>query len=385
MAVKRPAARTEHIIDRLLVVGADQAAAAQKLLEVGEADPEQIAVYLSNLDANEAEAIGGMLGFLDVDNPHQAAEALAESGTGIIGSPVHAVGYESHAGFMAGPGPGRSEQSIDPVNHGHSDQIIAVIDSGLSSTRPSWMAGTNVWHDFIDHEQVADGGASHGTFVTSVLRQIAPDYVVSLAASKPAASGVLKAPNEKHFDKQMPTTELDVLGAMIRLVNRHKSDPWKVKALNLSLGAVTCSHHDPFYVTLAVAIDLWRDHMGRNAPVFAAGGNGTDGAPVFPGAFECVRAVGAGARGGHQKVWDSRGKESTDNRRDWITDVAPGVKVVGLSGYDKSQTVWWSGSSFATAIATASSVSGARFEVDAGVTYWHDRSLSLASHSVRFE
>lgn len=317
------------------------------------------------------------VGLLNIgDDPHLAAEYLSGLDRPIQSAPIHGVGYEGHAGFMSGDGPGPVSTALTGPDVCESDSMIAVIDSGIvkRDLRPDWMGPSYIDAETTDLETVEKDGASHGTFVSSIIRKLAPGQRIAFAAARPDREGRLTS-RHKGAVANPPTDELEVLAAVGRLIRRFGDRPSQIAALNLSLGATECRVRDGFVLTLHIAIEMWRQTFGYDAPIFAAGGNSTSLVPVYPAAFPWVRAVAAGAdQSGKEVVWDE-GSEVAPFPRAWVTDVAPGVKIHGLSGESKDGTVWWSGSSFATAVATAQSVTGQSFEVDGSQTYWRDRSL----------
>lgn len=307
-------------------------------------------------------------------NPHRGAAFLAHRDRPVPGSPIHALGFEGHGRFMAGDGPRPTKELSDPPKV-DIEGLIAVIDSGMAEAdrRPWWMGKDYVDADGVDTEEVSQGEASHGTFVASVIRKLAPDHGIVFAAARPVAGGDMKS-RHGGDPADPPTNELEVLGAVSRLVTRFGQRPSEVAALNLSLGARRCGPNDGFLLTLQASLDIWRRFFGYDAPILAAGGNSPSPEPVYPGASTWVRSVAAANPRGEQVVWRDNNEEVAQPRS-WITDVAPGVKIHGLSGVSDTDTVWWSGSSFATAIATAQSVTGQSFQVDGAETYWRDQAV----------
>lgn len=304
-------------------------------------------------------------------DPHHATSILAHQEEPVPASPVHGVGYETHVRFMSGDGPNdASGVSLTGADNASVDLVIAVVDSGIvdEEFRPEWMSNATVQFDPADIETLATGDASHGTFVTSVLRRAAPDHMVSIAAAPPDTGGALTTRREAPMDASPPTSELDVLGAILRLIARHIEEPGRVRALNLSLGASRCGDNDGFLLTLRTAISAWRATMGTNIPIFAAGGNSPDPRPVYPAALPWVRAVAA-LDGQQQVVWQ-HSAEKPATPRTWITDAAPGSRVEGLSGRDPDDVVSWSGSSFATAAATGHYVTGTAPGLNNGIVTW---------------
>lgn len=359
-----------HYIPNLLAVRpGDISAARDALRQMGSVRDTTTRIWRSLFNTKHA-SIASPVGLLDVPDPHEAASFLAHLEEPIQAAPIHGVGFEGHRGFMSGDGPKPAKNPVTAVRKVKLRGVIAVVDSGIvdSRLRPAWMSGDAVLHERADVESVKEIDASHGTFVTSVIRQLAPDHMVSIAAAAPDRGGKLTTSRSGAVNDP-PTTELDVMAAIVRLVERHRTNPSEVKALNLSLGATACSEGDVFLLTLSLAMGYWRRHMGRNAPIFAAAGNSPNPRPVYPAAFDCIRGVAAADRKGKQTVWDNRtGVEALP--RWWVDDVAPGVRITGLSGKSSSATVWWSGSSFATAVATALSVTGQSFQMDNGLAHW---------------
>lgn len=362
-----------HYIPDLLTVNAEaRGSAVEELRRAGfEVEDETDRTLAGILGKFPGEA---PLGLLKVTaNPHAGARYLANLDYPIVASPIHGVGYEGHGGYMSGAGPGPARKKLSEPEKFEVEGKIAVIDSGIveEGRRPAWMGADYVDAEDIDIETVGKGGASHGTFVSSVIRKLAPQHGIAFAAARPDLAGRMKSRHTSRITDP-PTDELEVLGAVARLVRRFGDRPSEIAALNLSLGAMRCGSNDGFLLTLRTALDVWRRFFGYDTPIFAAGGNSPSLEPIYPAAFPWVRAVAAADRKGQQVVWKEE-KAETPLPRKWITDVAPGVKIRGLSGVSSDDTVWWSGSSFATAIATSQSVTNQTFEVDASVTYWRNR------------
>jgi hypothetical protein len=337
-------------------------------------DPESPLDDLLERMGGVADTVRRLVGLIPVTNIDGALEVLEDKQ--IEASPIHGVGHLGHAGFFAGAGPKDApEASLPEVSRGC--HVVAVVDSGIApaGNRPNWMLYPNVLADSYDEEQTYP---SHGTHVASVIRQVSPAHAVSLAAAKPIEWDWFEPYDTQHEnDDNIPTTELDVFGAIVRLVERHKDHPHEVVGLNLSLGAPKCGEKDGYLIVLREAIEYWWHHMGRNAPVFAPAGNANEGRRVYPAAFPGVRAVAAAEDGGRLVVWDDGPEDAP--ARSWLTDVAPGVGILGLSGKDDRAVVNWSGSSFASAVACAASSRRAPFEVKEGVCYWQDRGVDYSS------
>lgn len=324
----------------------------------------------------------GPVGLLSISiDPHEAAELLTHRDDPIQASPVHGVGYESHGKYMSGEGPTRvSGGSLPEPDLIDPEGWIAVVDSGLvdEESRPEWMRRDHVRDFSATSESIDEDGASHGTFVTSIVRMVAPRFGVAFAAAPPDRASRLTSRTPGDVTNP-PTSELDVLGAISRLVIGLPDVAPSVIALNLSLGAPRCGLNDGFLLTLRSAIRLWRRHFGANAPIFAAGGNGDEADPVYPAAFDCVRGVGAGIDGeDEQLVWDDNGDPVVARGRYWVDDVAPGLDLLGAGGLGETDVVKWSGSSFASATAAALHANRAPFVVHNGVVFWQHRPMDYS-------
>jgi len=347
-------------------------------LDSGDVTDDVLGEYLGDAQVQDERGEPPIRVLSVPENPHRTAARLVHRKDPIPASPIHGVGYESHGKYMSGEGPHRVKTELGAPPKGELAGWIAVVDSGLveEESRPEWMRQPFVRDLSPDPENVRGEGASHGTFVTSLIRMAAPEYGVAFAAAPPDLVGKLSTETPGEV-ADPPTTELDVLGAISRLVAALGSEPSTVKALNLSLGAAQCGANDSFLLTLRSAIDLWRSHFGQNAPIFAAGGNSDNPYPVFPAALDCVRGVGAGVdEEVTQRVWDDNGDPVAARHRFWIDDVAPGLGLHGAGGLAESDVVEWSGSSFASAVATALNVKSAAFVVHDGIVYWQDRPVS---------
>jgi len=174
-----------------------------------------------------------------------------------------------------------------------------------------------------------------------------------------------------------PTDELNVFGAIVRLVERHRGD--EVAALNLSLGAHDCPDSGTFLMTMRIALEHWRANF--DTEIFAAGGNSVCEQKVYPAAWSDlgIRAVGAATNGGVPIVWRDGNDVLPAPSRNWITDWAPGHEVLGLSGRSTEDVIQWSGSSFACAVATAAYVSAVRSTTVGTETWWTDQSVDYGN------
>jgi hypothetical protein len=262
------------------------------------------------------------------------------------------------------------------------EPVIAVVDSGLApdDDLPTWLRSPSTR---VDRPQDTDvlplrHPVSHGTFVTSVIRRIVPTHVVSIASARPDP-GFMVTDEDPHLPSgAVPTDELNVFGALVRLVKRHR-DIDNVIALNMALGAHECPDGGSFLLAMRIALDFWRENFDW-AEIFAAGGNSTCEGRIYPAAWDDVRAVGAAEEGGRQVVW-ADGNPVADPGRDWITDWAPGQAILGMSGQHANHLIRWSGSSFACAVATACFAAGVTPTVVDNQTWWPDQAMAYNSIS----
>ncbi|MEX1037961.1 MAG: S8/S53 family peptidase [Acidimicrobiia bacterium] len=312
-----------------------------------------------------------------VGDPVAASAVLIENG--IKASPIHALGTQYHLSAMPGTDPEPAKvRKLPEIFAPSPNRIIGVIDTGVGEKLPDWLESGI--HPESDRERVRSPWASHGTFVAGIIRRIAPEHTVLVLRARriPIDRFVIDIPARDHHEGDDPTTELHVYEAIFRMVRILREQRCDVAALNLSLGGASSGSGDPLMVMLELAIDLWRNSFPGEVPVFAAGGNRASMSPIFPGAFGHVRAVAAAVDGGIQVVWDPN-STATPNPpipypgRPWVNEVAPGSDLVSPSGVDPSEWVKWSGSSFATAVATGSYASRRPNEALGGLLWWPDR------------
>ena len=383
-----------HYLPHLIAVRPDQKAQAiaasadsgGRELENGEA--------CQILDGLNHDVVGEILEVVGVirvepEDPHEVVATLNQNG--VAASPVHGVGFLGHKGYQGSDWIEASEVEIrDPGKAG--DRVIAVVDSGIvpDADLPGWMSGSSVESDRpIDTDALTlKHPVGHGTFVASLIRRIAPDCAVSLASARPDP-GYLESKDPNHKEAPPPTDELNVLGAVLRLLRRHREDQKNVRALNLSLGVHACPK-DGFeeFITMRTACKLWLDRFVDRAPILAAAGNSPCPQPLYPAAFSRdeefhgrIRGVAAareGAKGGEIKVWQD-GTEITAPERDWVTDAAPGCEIFGLSGQSPDHVIEWGGSSFATAVVSASRCTELSSDSDAGISWWPDRAVTYGA------
>lgn len=348
-----------------------------------------------DLDGNVIELLNSTVGFLEVpdDDPLQVSLALRDI-LGIEASPINVVGFTSHIRFQPGtdPTPVPGFELPEPPNTPLDGQYVAVVDSGIVlpdpvSPNPNWFYGAEdvnhpfvIYDDVVDQEGIsADIPASHGTFITGLIRQIAPSKQVTFAAARlvNTSDEVVTVQGEDLPEGLPPTAEIQVAEAMARLMVRHGPEVDNVeamKALNLSLGTYVCDPTgDADMVTLKTMSNDWLETF-PSSHIMAAAGNenhrlpaavapAEDYVPFWPAAFSSsdsrIHAVAAVDRTENEIVWVDKSPVYVDTTqgRPWVTDWAPGADLVNLAGGVTSRgipaLVCWSGSSFATAVASA--------------------------------
>lgn len=388
MPFKRYEGDDLYFVDKLLAVHIPEREPDQRqqilqqvadLVGSGPAGADAVQEALEEERDDGIAGLGRVLEHVDiivVDRPDAAARALIRDRL-VTASPVHALGFSWHRALTAtAPEPAPKDTSFDEVHDPSGDRVIAVVDTGIADpdALPAWITA-GLSNDTIDIDPLdAPQTVSHGTFVAGLLRQIAPTHSVSMARAAGYGDEVVGA--EDHPEPNA-TTELHVAAAIHRLVDRHSHEPDQVDALNLSVGGTSLGNLD--MATIRSAVERWREVLPR-APVFAAAGNTTSPRKVYPAALTSVRGVAAANQDGDQIVWN--GGNETDPipaKRKWVSDVAPGSGLLGLSGVSEDEAIKWSGSSFATAVATACYVNGGPLEVFDGLSYWPDRAMTYGN------
>jgi hypothetical protein len=315
------------------------------------------------------DRVGRFVDFALVDNPVEAARAAMAADPRVTASPVHELGFQWHALYSATKAEKVEDVTFPALPPGDRDRVIAVVDTGVVTPEalPEWMSSSIV-AGADDVEVLHKDAVSHGTFVTSLLRQIAPSHAVSMARAGGLDDGDGTDPNHP---LPSSTTELHIAAAIDRLIERHRG-ACVVEALNLSVGGPT--EEDLIMLTLQQAIAKWRDVFPKT-PIFAAAGNTPDPDTIYPAAFRYVRGVAAAGSADGQIVWKEDDTTVDPPAREWVDDIAPGAGLVGVGGRSPDDTIKWSGSSFAAAVATASYVNGGPVEVAGGLAYWPNRAM----------
>jgi len=209
----------------------------------------------------------------------------------------------------AGPGPVRP-----PTGAGQRVRV-AVIDTGITAQprTDGWLTDV-VRNGNVDALDVLPGppdglldlAAGHGTFVSGVVQQVAPDADVVVY---------------RVLDTDGIGSEVDVANAMVQAVQEG------AQILNLSLGMETLDDQPP--AALAVALELIRDLEAaaqREVVVVAAAGNYGHDRPCWPGAFDDVTGVAALTQSLAPADWSSRGS--------WVdcSTIGEGVRSTYVQG-----------------------------------------------------
>lgn len=406
-------------MSRYLIVPANQTGDTEAILNeqpgltFEQADLSAVLTVPEGEDAEEfADARAALSEFLvlytlsgdsgDAVDALEVAVAVRRENPELEASPVHAMGEAAHVGW----GPGNEAMpipnaAVPGASAATERSYAAVVDSGIHPDAPG-LAG-NVDLRVTDLEPPGGDGHSHGTFVSGLIRRLAPKACISFARARSIDMSEFTWVDDgggRHQITGSPlqalTTELHVAEAIHRLIHRHQHNTEEVLSLNLSVGAYSALiEGDPALVSIAEALEIWFA-MFPHAPVFAAGGNDPVIDPVlpfWPGALSqtlnecdddggaCVHAVGAlndpEAGDPEEIVWDAGAEMVWDDYnvvpRGWITDLAPGSLLVDYTS--PNGVAAWSGSSFATAVANGLHLSGAstipeRRAGTTGLPYW---------------
>jgi len=240
--------------------------------------------------------------------------------------------------------------SVGDPSAGH-DVGVSVVDTGLlsgASAWAPWIKGVRpdtsadiedpdqIKTNAMEHEIVgfADPYAGHGTFVSGVIRCIAPasDIVVERIL------GVAGFARESRLIQQI-----------------HDALARSPDIISMSAGCYTRKN-----VPSLAFQTLWEERLSQVGGVVlvAAAGNQSATTPFWPAAFPWCVGVGSMTRDGQRRSWFS-------NHGTWVDVYAPGEELVNAYAHMKYKTivdgevrdtsagiVKWSGTSFSTPIVT---------------------------------
>lgn len=231
------------------------------------------------------------------------------------------------------------------------DVGVSVVDTGLlsgASAWAPWIGGVRpdtsadiedpdqIKVNAMEHEIVgfADPYAGHGTFISGVIRCIAPasDIVVERIL------GVAGFARESRLTQQI-----------------HDALARSPDIISMSAGCYTREN-----VPSLAFQTLWEERLSQVGGVVlvAAAGNQSATTPFWPAAFPWCVGVGSMTRDGQRRSWFS-------NHGAWVDVYAPGEEIVNAYAHMKYKTivdgdvrdtsagiVKWSGTSFSTPIVT---------------------------------
>ena len=114
-------------------------------------------------------------------DPLEASEDLNQN-LELVSSPIHAMAPANHWLFKPGTDPVAIAGELPDPGGGEGD-VIAVVDTGIAPGGPAWADQPYVVYETVD-EEPQGFEASHGTFITGLIRTLAPDNRVSMARAR---------------------------------------------------------------------------------------------------------------------------------------------------------------------------------------------------------
>jgi hypothetical protein len=296
--------------------------------------------------------------------------AFSLQSQGVVASPVLLVVPSGH--FILAPGqPAATTPFVlpPPPDADPEGAVVAVVDTGYDDRVGNWLGSsvTPASSSAQDTEQASGTEfEGHAMFIASIIRQYNPDAHVVIAGMPNAlAKGDPTTEFERLFashgidsvpDLTNPVyvaDELDLLAAVDRLLRTENT----YSVLNLSGGTYQCSGLSHSALVTWTALKYWYDTAGPVPVVAAAGNHGPGGPPANPVTF-VPGGYGSGVVSldgqdvplyGVESV-AGNGVLSSFSNKGAFKEVGEGL--CGISVDPTSGTVW-SGSSFATAVASA--------------------------------
>jgi hypothetical protein len=326
-ALRDPALR-RRIQQQLLISRPEFRSTGETLAVAGEliavADPDQAGVKALRREGFAVlEQRGPLLRLARAGAPTTQVQAAVASlrDAGLISAPNY-VCYFASLGAIGKFGAGCAgilPTSADPGSPPLDDRRglgvrVGVIDTGLDpqAVAAGWLGGITVGDDDRDEPGAGpDFGVGHGTFVTGLIRQLAPSS--SIVAKKALAADGLG-------------TDWTVAGALLDLAEDG------VDLVNLSLTCYPDQGSAPAGIVAAIDTLLERH---PDTLIVAAAGNEGSATATWPGAHKSVLCVGSSA-GDRPAEYSNRGP--------WVDFSAPADGVVSTcrDGYAA-----WTGTSFA--------------------------------------
>jgi hypothetical protein len=320
-----------------------------------------------DLEETALEEYVDIVTFDGSENALLVAEFLSENVAPT--TPVHAIGMAGHWQFKPGNEPVAlsQEEALElleiPDVAPEGDRGVAVVDTGIVEFQGySWVL------EGVDYGSTAGDAyeftASHGTFIVSLIRQVAPDVNVTFArvpgpTDKAAYFQSWPEGELMSFDTNLLSHEIDAYQGIHDVIELHDSNV-PLEALSLSWGTYPCDSPAGAAVNLE-ALDgtLERfDFAFREAEVFAAAGNEPPShGPFIPAAHPNVTGVAIDVGDSSMAlVWDDQ--TPIGAQLPWASILAEGCDMVGVGGYGDGPVVAWGGSSFATPLAAVGVSSG---------------------------
>jgi len=203
---------------------------------------------------------------------------------------------------------------------GSSNVIVAVVDSGVSSSHPDITGKVLQGYDFVNKDTDASDDNGHGTAVAGITAASSNNGLGMASVSWNSAIlpvKVLGADGSGNYsDMANGITWAADKGARI---------------INLSLGGTSSS------ITLQNAVNYaWN----RNVILVAAAGNNGNNTAFYPAACNNVVAVSATDSSDKRPSWSNFGS--------YVAVSAPGVSVLSLHG--SSSYAYWNGTSFSSPV-----------------------------------
>jgi hypothetical protein len=306
------------------------------------------------------------------DGPAVFADRQSSAGTLLPGTFFTATGKKSGHGMGWVPAPGNELPDAPPWDPAASHPVIAVLDSGVLPHRwlhtdgdPPFLLdadGMDGWHSPVEsaspaHQPFPPGTHwGHGTFIAGLIRRAAPHaQVLSLRVMN--GKGIVDDSAAVHALTWLRTAAVRPDIVLMAFGRQASADDPTLNDLRRAVRALTEQH-----VTV----------------VASAGNNGSD-QPVYPAAFATelgpkVVSVGAIATRNRRALYSNHGPWVTAG---WLgTDIVSinpqtirhaGDHQIAPSAVDNpvnpvaaDSCAWWTGTSFAAAIAAGHLASGQR-------------------------
>lgn len=345
--------------------------------------------YEAVSDPQAFAVLDGLVRYYRSSDAETAINALRAEG--YDARPVYAIAFQGHWTMEPGGEPpkqidsGFVKGSIEAFNTPAGPAQIGIVDGGFLYNP----AGVD-----LPEVDGNTGGAIHGSFVASIISQIAPEATLRFASPFGAKSDWLfhgQAVSATITDEwsvavaiievaasQFATSAASLsVDEMIGLLDGGVDA--EVEILNLSLGTYAC----PLVgggVAPPLGIERVLQLLG-GMQVIAAGGNeyNVPGAEFYPAQFDGVLGVSAHNHDLEPITWDGNG-----DRRIGVGAsaevTAPGIDLLGLFT-DDGQVVVWSGASFATAVVSAmggADLTGSHYEDIPGLCWTYEEVIDCS-------